>query len=150
MKNKLALILAIVILLLIVSCKVNNNQIVENTDVSNPNNLGNVSMGYETKSSGDTSDGSASITLTPLEINDDTLVMQIEMNTHSVDLSKFDLKEITILEYDGNKINPIEGPSLSGHHSSGNLVFNTDKKLKEYKVTIQGIPSIETRVFEWR
>src|SRR3989344_2660652 len=141
MKNKYFIYLLLV-LLLIVGCTDKNN-LIEN------NNTANILPNYETIFSGDTNEGAVLVGLTPTEITDNRLIVQIGVNTHSVDLSQFDLKEMAVLEYDGKTIKPIEVPSLSGHHSSGNIVFETNKKANEFKVTILDIPNIEERVFEW-
>ena len=141
MKNKYFIYLLLV-LLLIVGCTDKNN-LIEN------NNTANILPNYETIFSGDTNEGAVLVGLTPIEITENRLIVQIGVNTHSVDLSQFDLKEIVVLEYDGKTIKPTEAPSLSGHHSSGNIVFETNKKANEFKVTILGIPNIEERVFEW-
>ena len=75
--------------------------------------------------------------------------MDFSVNTHSVDLSQYDLLQITTLEYNGNVIKPRSAPSLSGHHNSGTLVFDTGKELKTFKIIIKDIPDIKERIFEW-
>ena len=76
--------------------------------------------------------------------------MDISVNTHSVDLSSFDLKQITTLEFGGKKFSPIEAPSLGGHHVSGKLVFDAGDDLNNFAVKINGIPKISVREFNWR
>ena len=106
--------------------------------------------GFELKSSGTTSSGDVSIDLTPIEVGNDNLKVKISANTHSVDLSQFDLKEITTLEYNGKVIKPVSAPALSGHHNDGELVFNTKEKIDSFTIKIRGIPSVEERVFKWQ
>ena len=106
--------------------------------------------GFELKSSGTTSSGDVSIDLTPIEVGNDNLKVKISANTHSVDLSQFDLKEITTLEYNGKVIKPVSAPALSGHHNDGELVFNTKEKVDSFTIKIRGIPSVEERVFKWQ
>ena len=106
--------------------------------------------GFELKSSGTTSSGDVSIDLTPIEVGNDKLKVKISANTHSVDLSQFDLKEITTLEYNGKVIKPVSAPALSGHHNDGELVFNTKEKIDSFTIKIRGIPNVEERVFKWQ
>lgn len=82
------------------------------------------------------------------------LSIDISMDTHSVDLSQFDLKKITSLAYGNIILNPVDAPKLSGHHSSGTLVFNAGEGsgglADGFTVTIEGIPAEQKRVFEWK
>src|SRR3972149_9759945 len=77
--------------------------------------------------SGTTEQGDVSIELKPLGVRDGKLVVNIAANTHSVDLSQFDLKQIARLEYEGKSASPFTAPVLSGHHSSGVLEFEVGK-----------------------
>ena len=148
MKTNYLIFIFLFVLFLMVGCTNKNENIVNDALIKNYRTT-NLFPNYETIFSGDVSGDSVLVGLTPLQITDTTLTLQIGLNTHSVVLSQFDLKEIVVLEYEGKIVKPVEVPSLSGHHSSGNLVFNTEKNIKEFKVTIFGIPTIETRVFEW-
>ena len=107
------------------------------------------SSGFKTISSGSTDPGEVSIELTPRKIKDGKLDVDIAINTHSVDLSNFDLKEITTLEYDGKIIKPISAPTLGGHHTTSYLVFQVDNDVDSFTIKIKGIPKVEERVFEW-
>jgi len=100
-------------------------------------------------STGSTSSGEVLVELTPHNAKDGKLKIDIEVNTHSVDLTEFDLMQITTLEFDGQTIKPISVPSLNGHHSSGTITFETGKELNSFKVIIKGIPKIGQRLFEW-
>jgi len=73
----------------------------------------------------------------------------MSVNTHSVDLSQFDLKEIITLEYNGKIEKPISAFSLQGHHSNGKLLFNVKEELTLFSVIIDGIPKVNKRVFTW-
>lgn len=108
------------------------------------------SAGFRTISSGSTDPGSAQIDLTPRGISNGRLEVDFAINTHSVDLSQYDLAKATILEHDGRKIFPTAAPKLEGHHSSGTLTFNVGENLNNFKIIIKGVPDIEERVFEWR
>lgn len=100
--------------------------------------------------SGSTDTGDVSIELTPKRISNKAVEVDIAANTHSVDLSQFDLKQITTMEYGGKSVKPTSAPRLEGHHVSGKFVFNTDKNINRFKIIIEGIPQINNRVFEWR
>ena len=115
-----------------------------------PEETKNLNTAFATVTSGNTETGSVQIDLTPVGYQNGQLKVDIAVNTHSVELSQYGLAKITILEYDGKRINPISVPSLSGHHSSGTLIFNVDKDIKAFKITISGIPGIQERVFEWK
>ncbi|NQV09013.1 hypothetical protein HQ529_04135 [Candidatus Woesearchaeota archaeon] len=98
---------------------------------------------------GSTENGEVSIELMPHEVENNKLVVDIWVNTHSVDLSMFDLKEITTLEYNGKSVSPVSALGLGGHHVSGTLVFDVDDKIESFTIKIKGIPKVEERVFEW-
>lgn len=105
---------------------------------------------YETKSTGTTESGDVFIELTPLNIKDSKLNVKIDVNTHTVELAEFDLKQLTTLEYNNKFIKPIEVPKLKGHHSSGVLVFDVENNIKDFTIKIKDIPITGDRIFEWR
>ncbi len=100
-------------------------------------------------SSGTTDSGDALIELTPT-ITEGKLLVNFAINTHSVALDQFDLKEIATLEYNGKSAKPVSASSLSGHHSYGNMVFNVDDKLSSFTIRIKGISKDMERVFKWQ
>lgn len=102
-------------------------------------------LAYQTK----TSNGIVTIDITPKEYKDNKLYMDISINTHTVDLAQYDLKKLTTLYYLDKTIKLEQAPELKEHHSSGILIFNTEKEIKNFKVVITGIPDISERVFEW-
>ncbi len=104
---------------------------------------------FKTISTGDTNPGEVSIDLTPSDVNNGQLKVKISVNTHSVNLEPFDLKEITTLEYKGKSIKPISAPALAGHHTNGELVFEVDEKIDSFTIKIKGIPKVEERIFKW-
>lgn len=106
------------------------------------------SAAFETISTGSTSTGEVFIELTP-RIEDGQLVVDISTNTHSVSLDEFDLEEITTLEYNGKTVKPLSAPSLGGHHSNGELVFEVDENIDSFTIKIKGIPKVEERIFNW-
>lgn len=101
-------------------------------------------------SSGSTDSGDVSIALTPIKVENGRLYISIAANTHSVDLSQFNLEEIISLSYDGKSTKPAEASRLSGHHTSGELVFPVKGSLNGFTITILGVPKISERRFEWR
>lgn len=105
--------------------------------------------GFKTVSTGSTNQGEVEISLTPQGVDNGKLAVDIALNTHSVDTSKFDLKQITTLEYEGKSIKPSSAPSLSGHHFNGQLVFDVGKDIKSFTITLSGIPKVEKRVYTW-
>ncbi|MBR9699334.1 hypothetical protein GOV09_02670 [Candidatus Woesearchaeota archaeon] len=98
---------------------------------------------------GTTGAGDVEIELIPHEVENEVLEVDISANTHSVDLSQFDLLKITTLEFDGKAIAPDSAPKLGGHHASGTLTFKVNKPIQDFKITIREIPKIKDRVFEW-
>lgn len=105
--------------------------------------------GFQTVTTGDTGQGNVEIALTPQGFVDNALRVSIAANTHSVDLSPFDLKRIVQLEYTGKTLRPVSAPSLSGHHASGMLVFEGVAEKQPFTIVITGIPGVERRVFTW-
>ena len=104
---------------------------------------------FESVSTGSLDNGDALVELMPRGIENGKFAVDFSINTHSVDLSKFDLMKITLFEYEGKTIKPESAPKLSDHHSSGALIFDVGKELKNFKITIKGIPAVDERVFEW-
>lgn len=106
-------------------------------------------QGFQTISSGSTDPGSAQVDLTPKGVENGQLKVDFVINTHSVELSQYDLTKITALEYGGKKINPASAPKLQGHHGSGTIVFNVGQDLNKFKIIIAGMPNVQERIFEW-
>lgn len=99
--------------------------------------------------SGTTSPGDVAIELKPLEFKDGTLRVSFSANTHSVDLSQFNLAKIVTLEYNNKEIVPTSAPQLGGHHVSGVLVFPIEEDISDFTITIKDIPKKEARTFSW-
>jgi hypothetical protein len=145
-KNYIYLILGLVLLILIIVFSSSKADLSQNNK-DDIKVTGNSILG--TKFTGSLEPGDVRIDLTPLELNDKILKIEISANTHSVDLSQFNLKEITTLEYNGKSINPSSELKLSGHHSRGILVFNLDEKPDNFVIKIKGIPKTKERIFTW-
>lgn len=138
--SKLIFIIATFALLIIAGCSNKDSTILKQDILQLP-------IQSETKATGSTETGDVLIELTPRAIDNGKLEVDIAANTHSVDLAQFDLKEITTLSFNGKELKPISAPSLTGHHSSGTLVFNVGANIESYTITITNIPLIEIRTF---
>lgn len=143
-----------IILFLIAGCSENKSSNANNNAINPANSAATQNIApqkYETVATGSLGQGDVAIELTPKSIENGKLIADIAANTHSVDLSKFDLKQITMLEYSGKKIAPSSAPKMSGHHNSGTLVFDVGSTEPEnFRIVIKGIPNVEERVFEWK
>lgn len=104
---------------------------------------------YQTITTGTTGSGDVEIALTP-SFTAGRLTVAAAFNTHSVDLSPFDLQQAVILELNGKEILPVQVFSLSGHHASGQIVFNIPPETKGWSITIRGIPLPMQRIYSWR
>ncbi len=113
----------------------------------NGNTAGNAvnTAQFETK----TSDSTVTVDLTPTGFENGKFYIDIGVNTHTVTLSDYNLKEIVTLEYDGKSLSPASAPVVSGHHNSGTLMFDTGKAIENFKVIVKDFPEISKRVFEW-
>ena len=91
----------------------------------------------------------------------DSLRFTVEMNTHSVDLDKYDLSKLSTLRTDeGREVTAIawDGPSGGGHHRSGVLVFPAteggkpliDAKTRSVELTIRDVAGVKERVLRWK
>ena len=134
LKNRYLLLVLLMALLLLTGCKTKQ--------ITTTESQGSKLL---TKSSQST----VSIDLTPHKVSQGNLVVDISFNTHSVELSQFDLAQLIILEYNGKVIMPKSVPELQGHHSSGQLVFDVKQDIQNFKIIIKDIPDIEERDFEW-
>jgi len=137
---------ALLLLTLAVGCTINNP--LDKDTGKKDANIPPIAA-FKTISTGSTDNGDVLLDLTPRDMENGKFAVDISLNTHSVDLSQFDLMQITTLEYNGKTIKPLSAPELSGHHSSGTLSFDTDTEIKNFRIIIKGIPAVEERVFEW-
>ena len=86
----------------------------------------------------------------------DSLVFYVTMNTHSVDLDRYDLRELAVLrDNEGNEYSPTAWDSSpGGHHVRGMLSFTLPDSLgqgeTEYiEIIIRDVDGIEERVLKW-
>jgi YVTN family beta-propeller protein len=84
--------------------------------------------------------------------NPGTLEFSVVMDTHSGDLTKYDLEEITTVYVDGNKVEAEltwKGDSESSHHRSGTLSVELTTPIKSsFELKIEGVV-VKERVLEW-
>ncbi len=110
-----------------------------------------IKSGFEPKSTGSTAMGDVLIELSPRKTETGRLEVDISANTHSVPLDEFDMEKITVLKINGNTFHPASASVLSGHHASGKIIFDTGAEIPdEFTITIQGIPAVEERIYNWK
>lgn len=102
------------------------------------------------------SGGAVTIDVKWLAESRDLLTFDVSMNTHSVDLDSYNLKEIAVLRDDkGNEYRPISWDSTAGgHHVSGKLTFSSPTSLaqgeaKYIQLSIRDIAGVKERVLKW-
>jgi hypothetical protein len=118
-----------------------------------------------TKTNGDTNSGNVQVDVTlatkdnaaEIDAGDYDLskeqVFNVAMNTHSVDITGYDMADISFLKTDGKKARASKWDSAEeggGHHLSGFLVFEKSAEAKELKLIIKGIAGVAEREFSWK
>lgn len=85
-----------------------------------------------------------------------SLVFDVAMNTHSVDLDQYDLGKLAVLRDDiGNEYHPVSWHSASGgHHRKGTLAFPLPdsldrRKIAYFELILHDIAGVEERVLKW-
>lgn len=111
--------------------------------------IGSASASAEGSYATKTSPGEVAIDLTPVRYADGMLTVAYAFNTHTVDLSVFDLQEQITLVADGRQYKPIDLPVLSGHHNQGELRFSLPALPDSFGIVIKDIPDIAERRFSW-
>lgn len=78
-------------------------------------------------------------------------VFLVAMNTHSVDLSGYDLVKASELRVGGKIYQALRwvSTSASSHHRSGALIFPTVDRRQSLELTIKTIAGIPVRTFRW-
>ena len=96
------------------------------------------------------SPGAASIALTPKQVADGKLFVDIQVTTHTInDLDKYDLTKVVSLEAGGQKVAPSSAPKLHGHHNSGQLAFPLAALPKSFSIKFEGFDQPARRVMSW-
>src|SRR3989338_4799068 len=87
-----------------------------------------------------TSEDEVSVELVPKEYKAGKFIVSIGINTHTINnLEQYNLKDIITLTTDGKSYNPVTTPTLSGHHNSGELVFELPQEPTQFQITITGL-----------
>ena len=103
---------------------------------------------YESITTGTTGSGDVEITLTP-SYSKGKLVVSMVVNTHSVDLSIYNLARISALSVNGATILPTSAPTLTGHHNQGTIIYSLKTVPNSFTITMNGIPKVSTRTYSW-
>lgn len=100
--------------------------------------------------------GAVSIDVKWLGIENDKLVFDVSMNTHSVNLDQYDLGKLSVLlDEQGNQYIPSSWESApGGHHRKGTLTFATPDSLgqgktKYVELIVRDVAGVGERIFKW-
>lgn len=103
------------------------------------------------------SQGSVSVkaSVIPEKSNDRQLVFELVLNTHSIDLSEYDIAKASRIFFDGSEKKTEftwKPSSKDSHHMSGILIWNGQMTvdLKEVNLRLVEIDSIPVRSFSWK
>ncbi len=80
------------------------------------------------------------------------LMLEVAMNTHSVDLDKYDLSKLAFLSDDkGKQYLPVSWDSRpGGHHRQGILTFQAPNSEHQYfHLIIKDLAGVKERAFHW-
>ncbi len=140
----------LVITILIEGCSSSSAAIPDGGSVSPPTK--NSVDGLVQSSSG----GAVTIDVRWLAGTGDSIVFDVFMDTHSVNLDSYDLKKLTVLRDDhGSEYQPILWSSApGGHHRSGKLSFPLPTSVsqgtaKYVELSIRDIAGVKERVLKW-
>jgi uncharacterized protein (DUF58 family) len=103
---------------------------------------------FEPRQTGSMRSGDVTIELRP-ELKEGNLIVKFAANTHTENLSGFDLAESAVLEYAGKRVSPSRADRLRGHHAFGKMEFEVAGPLRDFRIVITGIPAAQERVFTW-
>ncbi len=100
--------------------------------------------------------GAVSIDVKWLGVDNDKLVFDVSMDTHSVDLDQYNLGSLSVLlDEQGKQYIPTSWESPSGgHHRNGTLTFATPDSLSQGKtkyveLIVRDVAGVGERVFKW-
>jgi len=100
--------------------------------------------------------GAVSIDVKWLGVDNDKLVFDVSMDTHSVDLDQYNLGSLSVLlDEQGNQYIPTSWQSApGGHHRKGTLTFATPDSLSQGKtkyveLIVRDVAGVGERVFKW-
>lgn len=110
---------------------------------------------YPSFVSGTMEPGNIRLELSPEGFENGVFKVRYFANAHDLVLDRYDLSQMTTLEYDNQRLKPSHYDKMEGHHDSG-LIFFGIGKLHEppspfnFSITVRGLPKQETRVFSWK
>lgn len=169
-RNVLVIVcLSIVMLIILSACNSDQTDINTNNDISETPSQGNNTVLQLGENSFDNSqkvnnNGNVSVSIKWLgfdENNKKLLMFEVELNTHSVDLSNVSLDKMSVASNDaGVRVDSgmiWEEISDAGHHVSGYLKVPNeqngrrlvDNSTKYIRIEIKGLAKVSSRVFEW-
>ncbi len=100
--------------------------------------------------------GAVTIDVEWVKTGDGSLIFNVSMNTHSVDLDRYDLGKLAVLrDSAGNEYHPVSWDSATGgHHRQGTLAFPVPDSLSQGKaryveMVIRDVAGIEERALKW-
>jgi hypothetical protein len=78
-------------------------------------------------------------------------VFVVAMNTHSVDLSSYDLATLSELRAGEQRLSPVRWVATSNntHHRSGGLVFPEVDRAAVLELRLSAIAGVPVRLFRW-
>jgi len=82
---------------------------------------------------------------------EDVVILHVTMNTHSVNLSKYDLGKVSTLEAGGDSEPAVESVSISDdeHHAETVLVFRRPAKTSTATLIVRDIGGVPERTLRW-
>lgn len=82
---------------------------------------------------------------------DDVVLLHVKMNTHSVNLSEYDLTAIATLVADGRTDAPLDSVMISDdqHHIDAVLVFQAPATASSAVLTLRDIGGVPERTLRW-
>lgn len=83
------------------------------------------------------------------------LSFEVTLDTHSADLSQYDMGKISFLRVDGGPEMEASGwikPGGGGHHLSGTLTFKAPDitAMDALELVIKTVGGVEERIFQWK
>jgi hypothetical protein len=91
--------------------------------------------------------------LTPKQENDNESTFRLTLNTHSVDLGKYDFEKVSFVQFDNHEAtnDGVWKFSGSSHHFKGTITFKqpVPEGTKTLRLLIKGVDEVDERVFEW-
>jgi hypothetical protein len=98
--------------------------------------------------------GSVTLEVKNLGKSDNSFSFSVVMDTHSINLDRYDLKQLAELKDDqGNEYQPISWDSAAGgHHRTGTLKFlqiGSQVEPHTLELVIRDIAGVKERIFKW-